>query len=84
MKQQQKGIEKDFQDGGMTTTIQLFNIAVCFPVEKSFCRTSVQEVKWTTNWPLNYLTVIPDCNTECMLTLVVFVICVFMCNCHDK
>ena len=85
LKQQKKGAEKDFQDGAWQPQYN-FNIVVCLPVEKSFWKTSVQEVKWTTNWPINYLSIILDYlyNRECMLTLVLFVLCLFMCNNHDK
>ena len=83
LKQQQKGTEKDFQDGPWQPQYN-FNIVVCLPMEKPFCKTSVQEVKWTTNWPINDLTIILDYKRECKLTLVVFVLYLFMCNNHDK
>lgn len=83
LKQWQKGAEKDFQDGAWQPQYNL-NIVVCLPVEKLFCKTSVQEVKLTTNWPINYLSIVLDYKRECILTLVVFVLCLFMCNNHDK
>lgn len=63
------------------TTLTL--LSVC-QWKNRFAKISVQEVKWRTNWPINDLTVILDYNRECMLTLVVFVLCLFMCNNHDK